>query len=259
MYGYIYMTTNLINGRKYIGQKKSSRFLGSAYFGSGKILRQAIEKYGFDNFKVKLIEECNSKEELNLREQFWISKYNASHSRDFYNICKGGESGPSGPHFKGHHHSEETRRLMSELSSGRNNANYGNRYRMSDESRKLMSSERKGSNNPRFGIHCSEETISKISESLSGRIAVNNGYDEKRIYKTDLDVYLSNGYKIGALPRKQSESTIAANSRRMIGRVWINNGSENKFVHKEDVSALLSNGWSLGRIKRNDYRKPICQ
>ena len=32
MYGYIYMTTNLVNGRKYIGQKHSSKLLNLGWF-----------------------------------------------------------------------------------------------------------------------------------------------------------------------------------------------------------------------------------
>lgn len=35
MYGYIYLTTNLINGKKYIGKHKSLTF-DDSYFGSGK-------------------------------------------------------------------------------------------------------------------------------------------------------------------------------------------------------------------------------
>ena len=46
MFGYIYMTINTVNGKKYIGQHKSSEFEGNKYLDSGKILKQAIEKYG---------------------------------------------------------------------------------------------------------------------------------------------------------------------------------------------------------------------
>lgn len=42
-YGFIYITTNLINGKKYIGQKKG---YNDTYLGSGKILKLAIKKYG---------------------------------------------------------------------------------------------------------------------------------------------------------------------------------------------------------------------
>ena len=43
MYGYIYLTTNLINGKKYIGQHRSKEF-DKSYFGSGVVLLKALEK-----------------------------------------------------------------------------------------------------------------------------------------------------------------------------------------------------------------------
>lgn len=49
MYGYVYKTTNLINGRIYIGQHKSNG-LDEQYIGSGKILGIALKKYGRRNF-----------------------------------------------------------------------------------------------------------------------------------------------------------------------------------------------------------------
>lgn len=62
MYGFIYITTNHINGKKYIGQKnydKNGRW--KEYLGSGIILKQAIQKYGVDNFSKEIIEECETK------------------------------------------------------------------------------------------------------------------------------------------------------------------------------------------------------
>lgn len=45
MYGYVYKTTNIINGKMYIGQHKSEKF-DESYKGSGVILTKALEKYG---------------------------------------------------------------------------------------------------------------------------------------------------------------------------------------------------------------------
>ena len=91
MFGYIYETTNLIKGKKYVGQKTSNVFLAEEYLGSGTYLRRAIKKYGKENFKVNLIEECETKEELNEREIYWIDYYNAVKSKEYYNQSKGGE------------------------------------------------------------------------------------------------------------------------------------------------------------------------
>ena len=59
MYGYIYITTNLLNGKKYIGKHKSSEFEFDKYYGSGKYIKAAIKKYGLENFKCELLESIN--------------------------------------------------------------------------------------------------------------------------------------------------------------------------------------------------------
>lgn len=61
MIGYVYLTTNLINGRKYIGMHKKTYF-DENYKGSGKILRQAFDKYGWENFKCEVLEWCETYE-----------------------------------------------------------------------------------------------------------------------------------------------------------------------------------------------------
>lgn len=90
MYGYIYITENLINGKKYIGKHKHDKF-DKAYKGSGRNIQLALEKYGWDNFSCKILEECNSLEELNKAEMRWIKQYNAVESDKFYNISVGGD------------------------------------------------------------------------------------------------------------------------------------------------------------------------
>lgn len=94
MYGFIYETTNNINGMKYIGQKKyDKRGNWKTYLGSGIYLNRAINKYGRDNFSRRIIEECSSKDELDNREIYWINYYNAVNDKNYYNIAKGGEGG----------------------------------------------------------------------------------------------------------------------------------------------------------------------
>lgn len=93
MYGYIYKTTNLINGKIYIGKKTSERF-DPNYKGSGKILKQAIKKYGWDSFRVELICECSSPAELNSQERAMIIKYDSRVPQGKgYNISEGGDWG----------------------------------------------------------------------------------------------------------------------------------------------------------------------
>jgi group I intron endonuclease len=87
---YIYKITNTINNRWYIG-KTNGR--DPNYMGSGKILKQAYAKYGQENFVKEVLEICSSEEELNLREQHWISTTNATSDPMSYNLAKGGAGG----------------------------------------------------------------------------------------------------------------------------------------------------------------------
>jgi len=84
------MTTNLVNGKKYIGK---DRYNNPEYLGSGKIFKQALEKYGKQSFKKDIIEVCESIDHLNQREKYWIQHYNANKNPVFYNIAEGGEGG----------------------------------------------------------------------------------------------------------------------------------------------------------------------
>lgn len=93
MYGYIYKTTNLINNKIYIGQRKSKVFQSTNYLGSGRYLRNAVNKYGVENFIVELIDISDNREELNNKEIYWIKYYKAYDRNIGYNISKGGIGG----------------------------------------------------------------------------------------------------------------------------------------------------------------------
>lgn len=92
MYGYIYQTTNKINGKKYIGQHRCASF-DTKYYGSGTTLQKAIDKYGKENFEIKILVECENEEELNFQERRLIQESNAVLSEDYYNIADGGSMG----------------------------------------------------------------------------------------------------------------------------------------------------------------------
>ena len=91
MYGYIYLTTNTVNNKKYIGQHVGE--FTTEYLGSGKVLKQALVKYGKENFTVIMLDTANSKEELDNLEKKYIEEYNALYEDSFYNIHEGGTGG----------------------------------------------------------------------------------------------------------------------------------------------------------------------
>lgn len=86
----IYETINLINNVRYIGQDSKNN---PDYLGSGLLLKRAIKKYGRENFQKNIIEYCDTKEHLAIREKYWIDKSNAVKSDQYYNIAAGGNGG----------------------------------------------------------------------------------------------------------------------------------------------------------------------
>jgi group I intron endonuclease len=89
---FIYLTTNLINGKKYVGrcaynEKTSHR--GRHYLGSGTFLKMAIAKYGKENFKREILERLpndGTKHDLRECEYKWIKILDAPNDPSFYNI-----------------------------------------------------------------------------------------------------------------------------------------------------------------------------
>ena len=92
MYGYIYKTTNLINGKIYVGKKTKSEF-DPDYKGSGKILKLAFKKYGWENFEVEFLCPCFSLEELNAEERCLIAHFDSRNPEIGYNRSEGGDWG----------------------------------------------------------------------------------------------------------------------------------------------------------------------
>ncbi len=90
VYGVIYAITNSINKKVYIG-KRLSRYLCSFdnYWGSGKIIKKAINKHGIQNFKKEILCVCYNDEDLNFKEKYYINKYNTVRPCG-YNIAIGG-------------------------------------------------------------------------------------------------------------------------------------------------------------------------
>lgn len=90
---YIYKITNKINGKFYVGRHKASENESfDKYWGSGVLIKKAIDKYGIDNFTKEIIEYC-TEENINEREVYWINTLKARENN--YNISTGGAGGDS--------------------------------------------------------------------------------------------------------------------------------------------------------------------
>lgn len=107
MYHIVYLTTNLINNKMYVGVH-STYNLNDGYFGSGYTLKPAIKKYGIVNFKRQILHYClEASHAYELEAQ--IVDENFIQRKDTYNITIGGYGGSR----KGRVLSEKTKQKMS--------------------------------------------------------------------------------------------------------------------------------------------------
>lgn len=88
MFFTVYKTTNLINGKIYVGLHVTSN-LEDDYLGSGSNLKLAVKKYGKENFKREYIKLCNSPEEMYELEANIVNEDFVKRS-DTYNMKTGG-------------------------------------------------------------------------------------------------------------------------------------------------------------------------
>lgn len=112
MYGYIYKITNKINGKIYVGQHKAETF-DNRYWGSGSNLHEAKMEYGIDNFTREILVWCETLQELNQQEMFWIEHLQCRNPDIGYNIQ------PGGTQIRGYEQPPEVRRRLSEKAKGR--------------------------------------------------------------------------------------------------------------------------------------------
>ena len=161
LYGFIYVTTNLINGKMYVGQKRVNKKDAhwKIYLGSGTILKKAIEKYGKENFDRKIIDIAFNQYELNSFEYYYTKVFDSVNKNNWYNLHYGGEVGIRTHYnlseegrqkqlanhpWKGKHHSDETKKKMSEAAKKREAKKKENNYQVSEETRKKLSACNKG-------------------------------------------------------------------------------------------------------------------
>lgn len=111
---YVYETTNLVNGKKYIGVSVTKNNSDN-YLGSGILLKQAIKKYGVDSFKKIILKEFDNEQDARDYEKILIEKLDVINDKNYYNLVSGGYGGG----VRKHPVSEETKRKISEAHKGK--------------------------------------------------------------------------------------------------------------------------------------------
>lgn len=202
MIGYIYLTTNLIDGKMYIGKHCRPQF-DPYYKGSGKLLWRAINKYGWDNFKVEVLKECDTRDELNINEKFYIQKYRTYYGKaNLYNIALGGDGGDIYSQLDDEGKYSMTRSFrenQKELGLARRGLRFTDEHRMKIRITQL------GESNSFYGKSHSDESRKKMSESTKRSYIKNKSHyyldmkldatgEVRSVYKAHKSTYLKNGW-----------------------------------------------------------------
>ena len=270
----IYKITNLINNKIYIGKRKGD--FDKNYYGSGKYLKNALNKYGKENFSIEVIDICKTLEEQNEKEKYWISYYR-NNNYEMYNISKGGDGGDTyanlkiedrqnridklkqSSYFKVRTPEQDKQMRNKAWETRRKNGN----DKFSDEYKKKLSESHKNQKPSRESIekglktkrlkygehyHLTEEHKRKISEANKGKIISSEtrlkmSKNAKRRIGEDNPFY-------GKHHNKETKKLIGSyNKDRFENTIWINNGIENKRILNIELEEYIKNGYTKGRIK----------
>lgn len=227
MYGYIYKTTDLITKKIYVGQHKSEVF-DETYLGSGRIIQRLIKKYGKERFNCELVEWCDSEEALNKREIYWILELNSRDASIGYNIATGGAFGDSGYHLGmlGKSQSKHQKECVSKALKGKKKSKSACEKMRQSKKGNSNASGGKGLKFISFGYDIQkrvpEEEIEywisigwkkgksqKYRDDFSKNYKIkykngqyiNDGITTKFVDNSQLNKYLSDGWKIGKVPK----------------------------------------------------------
>lgn len=160
--GTIYVITNLINGKKYVGlttKDPSVRYLEHVYQSRRGsccyAIHKAIRKHGIENFRLDVLQTCKTKQELLNAEIRWIDELQTQCKDGCgYNMTAGGDG------IRDYVPTIEHRQRLSRAMKGRTR---------SPEHCAAIAIAKLGDKNPMHGKKLSEEHRSKISKSNKGK------------------------------------------------------------------------------------------
>ena len=268
MYGYIYKTTNLVNGKIYIGQKKSKTFLGNAYLGSGKYLKCAIKHYGAENFSVELLDYSLSKEGLDILEKSYIEKYNSTNYDIGYNITTGASGGDTFSNLSDADKLTRVQKQKSTLKSKHythiliHKGDITKRIQLQQwDKYKLDGWERGRSVKLQEQLNASHKGLKQSDEWVQKR--VKSGWKDK---SPEEYAKMIEKHRIAA--KRQMQNTPkevrvkrAKNANKFTGHKckFVHKGTEIKFIYESDLQTYLDMGYELGmkdrKVKDNDTQQ----
>lgn len=262
-YYIIYEIINNINNKKYIGCHVTENILDD-YMGSGVYLKNAISKYGVDNFEKIILHFCSSNEEMLNKERELVNE-DIVNSTEYYNLTLGGNSWYHiNNNLDKYRHYFQNKVIVTDKA--------GNILKVSRDDERYISGELTTINKNKIVCrnkngdiyHISNDDERYISGELfsihKGLVLVKDDSGKMMHVSKDDERYINGELKSFWFNRVHSIETKMkigkANSihqkgekNSQFGKCWIISESEKKciIINKSELDYYLLNGWTKGR------------
>lgn len=243
---FVYKTTNIVNGKYYVGCHCTFK-LDDGYLGSGMRIQRAIKKYGRENFTLEIIQFFDTREDALAKEKELIT-LDLLKDPMCMNIQPGGGGG----------FAEATR-----LRGAKTGLERTRWLRANDPNWKAEDSKRRSEANRKWkkpkihfdwtGHKHKPETIEKMRRAKKpGSAAAQIGmvwihriepFESIRVKREELETMIAQGWAIGRTPKKIHQ-IVRKNWNR---KQWMNDGARSIMVDRETVDQHIQEGWSIGR------------
>lgn len=219
MYYIVYQTTNLVNNRIYVGTHITSN-LNDAYLGSGKILAQAIKKYGADNFEKTILYTFDNPQDMFAMEARIVNETFVKR-KDTYNIKLGGNGGWDFVNKNGLNFTYEKNNKISGFKN------------VDPNLRKLWG---------RLGAQKVKEKYLQFYQGL-----IEDPHPNRAAFTFKGKSHTEETKQKMSITRK-IKGLGQGNKNSQFGKCWVNNTVITIKITKEELATYLENGWIRGRI-----------
>ena len=225
----VYKTTNKINGKYYIGKRIIENLNNDRYLGSGTHFKNAVNKYGEENFEKEILFFLDNYKDMNDKEREIIAEHDAVADPNSYNKTPGGDGGsPKG---------------LIWITNGK-------KSKRIPENNEIPDGWRKGSH-IKSCLGLISITNGKESKKIPKDTEIPEGWWKGQHFKSNIGtMWITNGKESKMI----SENDEIPNGwykgthyKHNIGTMWITDGKESKMIPEGDP---LPDGWRKGMTKR---------
>jgi len=212
-FNFVYVTTNLLNNKQYIGDHSCNNLEKDYYLGSGRpYLKNALNEYGKENFKREILEFFPTKQEAFSAQEKYIKEYNTLVPNG-YNIS------PTGGILSSGNHSDETKEKIRVVHLGKKKKKCKWKKKLSEEHKKKISDFQKGRKKTKEELQkrgpLSEEHKHNISNSSLGKAKpIRTKEHRENISKSKLAVKIGPNKKKKVLSEEHKQKMRIAQQRR---------------------------------------------